>query len=39
MVSIYVFDVKVVRTADKHLIYPPKECRKNYQNYMVRKAR
>jgi len=25
MVSIYIFDAKVVKTGEKYLIYPPKE--------------
>ena len=39
MVSIYVFDGKIVRTAGKHLIYPPKEYQEKLKKLHGKKVK
>ena len=39
MVSIYVFDGKIVRTSRKYLVYPPKEYQEKLRKLHGRKSK
>ena len=39
MVSIYVFDSKIVRTSRKYLVYPPKEYQEKLRKLHGRKVK
>jgi len=39
MVSIYVFDGKIVRTSGKYLVYPPKEYQEKLRKLHGRKVK